>query len=108
MSFRDDLIKDYLEQQQKNAAQPPQYALILHMNPDAYDLDLHLDVQHVLEDHMGIDTTEVAKAIKGAANSGHAVIKAVTKDIGESLMLRIRTCTVMFLSRDFKVALEPM
>ena len=76
------------------------------MNPDAYDLDLHLNVQHVLMHHMNFGAADTEKAIKGAANSGSAVIKPVTKDVGESLLQRVETCMILLLSTDFKVALE--
>lgn len=106
MSFRDDLVKDFLEQKHKTSQQPPSYVLVLHMNPDAYSLTLHVSVQHVLEHHLNINAPDTEKAIKGAANSGLAVIKHVTKDVGESLLHRANECLVMILSSDFKVALE--
>jgi len=89
-------------------SKPPQYVLVLHLNPDAYDLPLHMCVEHLLLDHLGISAEVADKAIRSAANSGHAVIKPVTKDIGESLLQQANTCRVMQLSRDFKVALEPL
>jgi hypothetical protein len=106
MSFRDDLVKDHLEQKHRASQQPPSYVLMLHMNPDAYNLDLHLCVQHVLLDHLNIGAADTEKAIKGAANSGASVIKPVTKDVGESMMQRVETCMVLLLSTNFKVALE--
>lgn len=106
MSFRDDLIRDYLEQKYAAPQQPPSYVLTLHMNPDAYDLSLHLDVQHVLKHHLNIDAAGTEKAIKKAANSGYAVIKPVTKDVGESLMQRAGECAILTTSLNFKVALE--
>lgn len=109
MSFRDDLIKDHLEQMRhKEGNPPPQYVLVLHMNPEAYDLSLHVSVQHVLEEHLSISTADAEKAIKGAANSGKAVIRPITKDVGESLMRRASECLVMVMNSDFKVALELM
>lgn len=85
---------------------PPQYVLVLHLNPTAYNLALHVEVQHVLEVHLGLGAADVEKAIKGAANSGMSVIKPVTKDIGESLMQQVNRCLVVQSSRNFKVALE--
>lgn len=107
MAFRDDLIKDHIEQlKEKEGVPPPQYVLVLHMNPAAYCLSLHVSVQHVLEQHMSINAADTEKAIKGAANCGKAVIRPITKDVGESLMQRASECLVMTLSSDFKVALE--
>lgn len=99
-----DLIRD----EQRESIKPPSYVLVLHLNPNAYNIHLHLVVQHVLVDHVGLTDAETEKAIKGAANSGFAVIKPVSKDIGESLVQKARSCLVSMLSADFKVAVEPL
>lgn len=84
---------------------PPQFALVLHLNPKSGSLTLFQAV-HVLNDHLGISQETSEDIVVKASRSGRAVIKPVSKDVGETLLASVNTCAMLKHSNQFKISLE--
>lgn len=91
--------------QEKQAAVPALWVLVLHMKP-GYDLIRGLNVIHVLRRHLGLEEAKIFRITSYAAQAGKAVIQIVTKDVGETLMQSVNKCEIAREATDFKISLE--
>lgn len=85
--------------------EPKKWGLVLHMRP-GQDIMLTLMVAHVLCDHVRVSQQECTQVVQRASLIGRALIKTVTRDVGETIMEDVRDCDIAAESTDFKIALE--
>lgn len=99
----DNPVKNNQDQMKNHP--PAQYALVLHMNTAGTFLTA-ASALHVIRDHLGLNNTESIKVVAEALRIGKAVVKPVTKDVGETLLADLNNCSIVALSNDFKISLE--
>lgn len=95
------------KQTTRKQVEPPKYVLMLHISASAKQMTIYV-VAHVLHDHLHLPEAEAIQILRKALrDGGKAVIKPVTKDIGESFLADINSCPVHSeMSTEFKITLE--
>lgn len=104
MQIEIDGVKQNQREEQRQA--PPQFAIVAHATPAATrSLVASLSFLHVLVGHLSVPKAEAHQVLMTAASKGRAVVKPVTKDVGETLLADLNECP-MSQSDDFQFTLE--
>jgi ATP-dependent Clp protease adapter protein ClpS len=95
--------RHHTTREERKTEPPKKYALVLHAKPgDGIALNLAL---HVLTDHANVDDETAEEAVETAYKAGKAIVKPITKDIGDSIVAQCQRCRLAVLG-EFKISCE--
>lgn len=96
--------KQERKEQQREA--PPQYVIVLHATPAVLHRTIaRVFAEHALTEHLSVRHAEAQILLSEAGNKGRAVVKTVTRDVGDTLISELLECPST-TNDDFRFTLE--
>ncbi len=75
---------------EQKAEPPRKYAIVLHAKPGSRTAGYI--AAHLLADHANLDDNVVLNAVETAYRDGKAIVKPVTKDVGDTIVSLCNRC----------------
>ena len=85
---------------------PESWAIILHVDPAAFDKTRWATAMHVMTDHMGVGEDEARMAADVASKTGRSLVTATTKDLATTMIEESRNCIALIFSGRMSFKME--